>query len=276
MSVGSVSAKNFSVANDLNQSVMVKIEELELELQQSKHLCQIVPQGCLAGFDIYFTSRHIGKVKRVFVWKINGIHISKVVVTAEVVPIELVMSTKELIMEFPENSLSPTLTSNFVLQNPGNAPADFLWGSAGAFQCNPETGSIGAGDSSVITVTWSPLTGKRNEEELGLHITGGVDQSLRVVGLLKEVKAEFEQKRINLGVMAVGTEKVVTAQIRNTGQHALVFFLNPIDERLGIRASPEEEVILPGESATITLSVTPKGATTYDNTVISAKTLGVP
>ena len=274
MSVGSVSAKNFSVANDLNQSVMVKIEELELELQQSKHLCQIVPQGCLAGFDIYFTSRHIGKVKRVFVWKINGIHISKVVVTAEVVPIELVMSTKELIMEFPENSLSPTLTSNFVLQNPGNAPADFLWGSAGAFQCNPETGSIGAGDSSVITVTWSPLTGKRNEEELGLHITGGVDQSLRVVGLLKEVKAEFEQKRINLGVMAVGTEKVVTAQIRNTGQHALVFFLNPIDERLGIRASPEEEVILPGESATITLSVTPKGATTYDNTVISAKIRG--
>jgi hypothetical protein len=44
VSVGSVSAKNFSVANDLTQSVMVKVEELDVELQQSKHLCQIIPQ----------------------------------------------------------------------------------------------------------------------------------------------------------------------------------------------------------------------------------------
>jgi hypothetical protein len=213
-------------------------------------------------------------VKKVFVWKINNIHVNKVVVTAEVVPIELLMSTQELVMEFPDNSLAPTLMSNFVLTNPGNAPADFLWGSAGAFQVSPETGTINPGDSSVITVTWSPLTGKRNEEELGLHITGGVDQSLKVIGVLKEVKAEFEQKRINLGVMAVGTEKTVTAQIRNTGTHPLVFFLNPIDERLGIHASPEEDTIPAGECATITISVTPKAATTYDNTSISAKIRG--
>lgn len=44
VNVGSVTAKNFSVANDLNQSVMVKVEELDQELQQSKHLCQIIPQ----------------------------------------------------------------------------------------------------------------------------------------------------------------------------------------------------------------------------------------
>lgn len=274
MSVGSSVAKNFSVSNDLTQSVLVKIEECDGELSQSKPLCQIIPQGCLAGFDIYFSSRHIGKVKKVFVWRINGIHVAKVVVTAEVVPIELLMNVQELTMEFPADSLAPTLSSNFVLSNPGNAPADFLWGSAGAFQVIPETGTINPGDSSVITVTWSPLSGKRNEEELGLHITGGVDQALKVSGLLKETKAEFEQKRINLGLMAVGTEKVVTTQLRNTGAYPLVYFLNPIDERLGIRASPEEQMVLPGEVANITVSVTPRAATSYDNTSISAKIRG--
>ena len=58
------------------------------------------------------------------------------------------------------------------------------------------------GKSTVISVKWTPLTGKRNEEELGLHITGGLDQTLQVVGLLKETKAEFAEKRANLGVMA--------------------------------------------------------------------------
>lgn len=274
VSVGSAVAKNFSVSNDLTQSVLVKIEELDGELSQSKPLCQIIPQGCLAGFDIYFSSRHIGKVKKVFVWRINGIHVAKVVVTAEVVPIELLTSVNELVMEFPADSLAPTLSSNFVLSNPGNAPADFLWGSAGAFQVIPETGTINPGDSSVIMVTWSPLSGKRNEEELGLHITGGVDQAIKVTGLLKETKGEFEQKRINLGVMAVGTEKIVTTQLRNTGAYPLVYFLNPIDERLGIRASPEEQMVLPGEVATITVSVTPRSATSYDNTSISAKIRG--
>jgi len=274
VSVGSTSAKSFSVANDLNQSVVVRVEELEAELSQSKHLCQVVPQGCLAGFDICFISRHVGKVKKVFQWKINSMHVSKVVVTAEVVPIELIMGVAELLMEFPFDSLEPSLCADLTLYNPGNAAADFLWGSAGAFRCSPETGSIGAGDTSVITVTWSPLSGKRNEEELGLHITGGVDQTLRVRGVMKETRAEFAEKRISLGTMAVGTEKVVHATVKNTGEHPLVYFLNPLDERLGIKASPEEELVLPGESATITLRITPASATTYDNVQISARVRG--
>ena len=274
MSVGSLSAKNFSVSNDLKQSVMVKVDELELELQQSKHLCQIIPQGAVAGFDIYFQSRQIGKFRKTFQWQINGQHTSKVVVIADVVPIELLMSQEQLVMEFPYNSLQPTLTSEIVLTNPGNAPADFLWGSAGAFQCSPDGGTISPGKSTVIAITWSPLSGKRNEEELGLHITGGVDRTLKVTGVMKETKAEFQDKRISLGVMAVGTEKVVTALLKNTSSNPLVYFLNPIDERLGIKASPEEALVLPGETAKITLSITPRAAMNYDNTTISAKIRG--
>lgn len=272
--MGSLSAKNFSISNDLNHAIIVKVEELEPELQHSKALCQIIPSGCVAGFDIYFSSKNLGKFKKAFTWKINGIHTNKVFVMAEVVPIELEMSRTDLIMEFPAESVQPTLTQDIMLTNPGNASADFLWGSAGAFQCNPEKGSIAAGKSAVISITWSPLSGKRSEEELGLHVTSGIDQTLRVRGILKETKADFVEKRLLLGTMAVGTEKKLIAQIRNSGEHPLSFFINPLDERLGISLTPERECILPGEILPLNITIIPKFAMNYDNTTISAKVLG--
>jgi hypothetical protein len=120
--VGSVMPKCFAVLNGLKQSILVGIEDLEVELQQSKALQQIIPAGCMAGFDISFSSRVLGKVKKAFTWKINGIHLFMVHITADVVPIELQLNKRELIMEFPSDLLKPTLTSEVVLTNPGNIP----------------------------------------------------------------------------------------------------------------------------------------------------------
>eukprot|EP01038_Epipyxis_sp_PR26KG_P008960 gene8960-12082_t len=274
VNVGSLTAKNFVVSNDLKHSVLIRLEDLEPELQQSKYLCQMIPEGCVAGFDIYFSSRTVGKFKKPFTWKINGKHSFKVFAVAEVIPIELVMSKSQLTFEFPDHSLMPSLTQDILLTNPGNASAEFLWGSVGAFTCTPDKGTINPGKSTVISVKWTPVTGKRNEEELGLHITGGLDQTLNVAGILKETKAEFGDKRVALGVMAVGTEKIVTCQIKNTGTNPLVYFINPIDARLGIQVSPLVESILPGESSQLTISITPKSAISYDNMGLSARVRG--
>jgi hypothetical protein len=252
----------------------VKIEDLEIELQQSKALCQIIPEGCLAGFDIYFCSRTLGKMKKSFTWKINDIHVFKVHIIAEVVPIEVQMSKSELVMEFPVDSLKPTLSSDIILTNPGNAYADFLWGSAGAFTCDPEKGSIAPGKSVVVSITWDPHSSKRTEEELGLHITGGIDQVLKVRGILPETKAEFSDKKINLGTMAVGTEKEVITSVLNSGQNPLVYFVNPFDAQLGFKIEPSEGCINPGESAELKMIITPRIARSYDNLTLTAKIRG--
>eukprot|EP01033_Poteriospumella_lacustris_P004189 gene4189-2988_t len=272
--VGSVTAKNFVAFNNLHHALLVTVEELDLELQQSRALAQVIPPNCMAGFDLCFSSRVVGKVKKTFTWKVNGLHQFKVLVLAEVLPIELVLNKSELVMEFPLDSLKPTLTTEVILTNPGNAHAEFLWGSVGAFTCDPERGTIPPGKSSVVSITWDPLSGKRPEEELGLHITGGVDQVLKVRGVLKDTKAEFADKRLSLGVMAVGTEKTLVTSIHNSGAHEVVFFLQPLDAALGIRLEPTEAMILPGESADITITVTPKSARNYDNTTIHAKLRG--
>jgi len=274
VNVGSLSAKNFVVSNDLKRSVLVKIEDLEPELQQSKALSQVIPEGCVAGFDVYFCSRTIGKFKRSFTWKINGFHSSKCFVLADVVPIELVLSKQVITMEFAQDSLMSSLTQEILITNPGNAHGEFLWGNAGAFHCTPERGTINPGKSTVVAIRWTPSSGKRNEEELGLHVTGGLDQTLKVIGVLKETKAEFIEKRLSLGVMAVGTEKTVTAHIKNVSLNPLVFFVNSIDDKLGLTVSPMVESILPGEKVAITLSFIPRYAMSYDNLSISAKIRG--
>jgi hypothetical protein len=117
--VSSLSFKNFVISNDLKQCVLVRVEDLEPELSQSKALCQVIPGGAIAGFDIYFSSRVVGKFKKAFTWKINGIHTAKVTILAEVVPMELHMSKSHLEMEFAADSLEPTLSSELSLTNPG-------------------------------------------------------------------------------------------------------------------------------------------------------------
>ena len=145
VSINSVVAKNFAVTNDLTHSFRVSISDLEPELNQSKPDAQVLPKGAVAGFDIIFCSKVLGKYKKTFTWSINGRHSFKVAVIAEVVPIQLVMNVDKLILAFPEDSLEQTISKNIVLNNPGNAPAEFLWGNAGSFTCKPDKGIIDPG-----------------------------------------------------------------------------------------------------------------------------------
>ena len=106
----------------------------------------------------------------------HAIRFHQVLVVAEVVPIELVASKKNVVLEFSETSLEPSVSCDITLSNPGNATAEYLWGNSGAFECRPEKGSIRPGQTAVVSVVWTPAPGKRNDEEIGLHIPNGIDQ----------------------------------------------------------------------------------------------------
>eukprot|EP00981_Chlorochromonas_danica_P012362 scaffold4845_cov159-Ochromonas_danica.AAC.14 len=95
-----------------------------------------------------------------------------------------------------------------------------------------------------------------------------------VRGVLKETKAEFSTKRMNLGVMAVGTEREIPLQISNIGENPLVYFINRLDDQLGISVEPWEGILMPGEKSDITVKIIPKAPRSYDNEVITAKIRG--
>ena len=272
--VGSLTAKSFCITNEFSQAVLVKVEGFEVESKQSKPDTQIVPAGAVAGFDIYFTSKMLGKYKKSFSYKVNGRYTYKVDIVAEVVPIELEMNKTEMTMEFPDDSLEPTLSQDLFLKNPGNAVADFLWGSSGAFVCKPDKGSINPGQVAIISIVWTPSGDKRNKEELALNVTGGLDKTITVTGIIKEVKASFEEKRLSLGLIAVGAETKLKTTIKNWGVNSAVFFVDNLDDALGIRVNPERGIIPPGESIRMEVIVTPKKAMSYDNAHLSVSIRG--
>lgn len=274
--INSVTAKNFAITNDLQQCVLIKLESnsFEPELRQSRPEAQVVPGGAAAGFDIYFQCHDLGKYKKTFSWSINGNHTYKVGVVAEVVPIELKLDKTKLMMEFPEDSMDKSISEDVVLHNPGNAVAEFLWGANGAFQCFPERGVIDPGQSAVIKVQWTPKQGKSNEDELGLHISGGLDQTLKVIGEVKEAKADFDNKKLSMGIVAVGMEVKMVTNLKNTSANPCVFHFDAVDEKYGLVIRPESGRILPGESFQICVTVNPKAPMSYENVTISADIRG--
>jgi hypothetical protein len=273
--VGSSTTKSFSVTNELAGSCMIKLEELEPEMRQSKPDCQVIPAGAVAGFDMSFTSKTLGEYKKSFSWNLNGQHVFRVVVLAEVVPIECDMSKSELHFEFPDSSTEGHMAQDVMLKNTGNSVAEFLWGSSGAFECKPDKGSINPGQTAIISVVWTPAFGRRNEEELGLHIPGGVDQTLKVTGTVYSTKMAFDKPKLSFGTVAVGTEKEMTIRLKNQGAHSGVYFVDGLDERQGIRINPDRAVVPAGGSVEIAVTVAPKQAMSYDSVQVQLAIRGL-
>lgn len=272
--IGSQSWRNFCITNDLSQSILVKIDDFEPESKASKPDVQIVPAGAEAGFDIAFKSKILGKYKKTFTYKINGHYAFKVSIVAEVVPIALEMSKSELLMEFPDESIEPSLSHDLMLKNPGNAIAEYFWVSNGAFVCRPDRGSIHPGQAAITTIIWTPAAEKRNKEELELNVTGGVVKTLVVSGMIKEAKAAFLEKKLSFGTVAVGVQTKLKASIVNTGSNAAVYFVDPSEDKLGISVIPEKGIIPPGETVKLEVIVLPKTAMNYENAQISVKVRG--
>lgn len=142
ITVNSVNFKNFAVCNTLQRSVLIELSDFDQELSQSKPTSQIVPAGSTAGFDIIFTCREEGKYHGSFNVHFNGHHSTKVAVSADLSPLELTVDKKLVKFAFLDSSLESSVEEDIVLSNPGNASAEFLWGSAPSFKCSPERGMI--------------------------------------------------------------------------------------------------------------------------------------
>lgn len=296
--IGSTSVKNFVVFNPLKHAILVEIDDLDNELKgHSKGLKQIIPENSLAGFDIGLSCRNLGKFKSSFTWKINGLHSFKVQVQAEVTPILVEINEKELEYRFSPENLSSSLTQFIELYNPGNAPAEFLWGTVAGYTIVPDKGSVPAGKTLKIAITWDSLAPtKRNlkpvvpngasskdedlieedydEVEIGLLITNGIDQIVKIKSYLSRVKLELSEKKIPLGMMAVGTTQPATFSIKNIGRSPAVYFFQGLDDSFGIQATPATSSLPIGGVQEVSLFITPKQARNYDNTLVTFKVRG--
>lgn len=274
VNVNSRSVRSFSVVNDLAQSILVAVAFDCDELRSSGPASQVLPPGAVAGFDVVLRPTKVQEFRHAVPYVINDTHTFKFTVAADVVPVALVLSRDELFFRFPSDSLAASLTERLVLENPGNAPAEFAWSTRGGpFSVTPASGTVPAGSSLELQVTFSPFHRCELEEALVLHVNGGTDEHVLCVGELEETRCAFVEKRADFGIVAVGQAYEQVVQLKNTGRHRAAVWAEVALP--GLRVTPERAHLLPGEGKHFTLHLMPPVPRTLDGTADAVVTMHV-
>jgi hypothetical protein len=263
--VNSVTAKNFAVSNDLPRCVLVAMGKLDNEVEASVPASQVIPSGATAGFDITFQSAHEGKFKKSVQWIVNSKHTFKFTILAQVVPVSILLNTQELKMSFSDQSLDSSVSEIVTMENPGNAPAEFLWTSRRAFTVKPERGEIPAWSTAEVEVTWTPSPAYKNAEVLNLHVPGGEDVELSVEGQIQEARCKFAQQELDCGMLAVGIESEHTVKLKNVGKSPAVVSVDNFPEGTGIVCKPDKARIAPGQFLEFKLTIKPPMPRKYED-----------
>ncbi|NXV04029.1 CFA47 protein, partial [Cettia cetti] len=160
--VYSTTTKELHIINNLSVHIWIQIEVEVAELQETSPLSQVVPPLTKTHIPVVFETSTVGMFKNSFSYKINKQHVGHVLVVAKAMPIELQLSTKELILTPVPGCLAGTEFRRTVrVCNPRNHPAGFTWRPVtgerkSAFTIKPTRGFVEPYSDVECEVVWHP------------------------------------------------------------------------------------------------------------------------
>ncbi|NXA95786.1 CFA47 protein, partial [Melanocharis versteri] len=160
--VYSTTTKELHIINNLSVHIWIQIEIDVAELQETSPLSQVVPPLTKTHIPVVFETITVGMFKSSFSYKINNQHIGHVLVIAHAMPIELQLSTRELILSPVPGCLAGTEFRRTVrVCNPRNHPAGFTWRPVtgdrkSAFTIRATRGFVEAYSDVECEVVWHP------------------------------------------------------------------------------------------------------------------------
>ncbi|NXD02891.1 CFA47 protein, partial [Certhia familiaris] len=160
--VYSTTTKELHIINNLSVHIWIQIEIEVAELQETSPLSQVVPPLTKTHIPVVFETATVGMFKTSFSYKINKQHTGHVLVVAHAMPIELQLSTGELILSPVPGCLAGTEFRRTVrVCNPRNHPAAFSWRPVtgdrkSTFSIKPIRGFVEAYSDVECEVVWHP------------------------------------------------------------------------------------------------------------------------
>ncbi|NXU42120.1 CFA47 protein, partial [Drymodes brunneopygia] len=160
--VYSTTTRELHIINNLSVHIWIQVEIEVAELQDTSPLSQVVPPLTKTHIPVVFETVTVGMFKSSFSYKINNQHIGHVLVIAHAKPIELHLSTRELIVSPVPGCLAGTEFRRTVrVCNPRNHPAGFTWRPVtgdrkSAFTIKPTRGFVEAFSDVDCEVVWHP------------------------------------------------------------------------------------------------------------------------
>ncbi|XP_066033096.1 cilia- and flagella-associated protein 47 [Chamaea fasciata] len=271
--VYSTTTKELHIINNLSVHIWIQIEVEVPELQETSPLSQVVPPLTKTHIPVVFETTTVGMFKSSFSYKINKQHTGYVLVVAHAMPIELQLSTKELILSPVPGCLAGTEFRRTVrVCNPRNHPVDFTWRPVtedrkSAFTIKPTRGFVEPYSDVECEVVWHPGFNTPETGQFILCVRKGNTINLKCSAKFGTTTVQFVAQSISFTHSPIGFTTCKTASILNTGYNHAYFQVHDTNPLPEMKITPSEGVIPVGGVADLKISFTPKTHMTFDKKV---------
>uniref|UniRef100_U3JFX4 Cilia and flagella associated protein 47 n=1 Tax=Ficedula albicollis TaxID=59894 RepID=U3JFX4_FICAL len=271
--VHSTTTKELHIINNLSVHIWIQIEIEVAELQETSPLSQVVPPLTKTHIPVVFETTTVGMFKTCFNYKINNRHIGHVLVMAHAMPIELELSTRELILSPVPGCLAGTEFRNTItVCNPRNHPASFTWRPVtgdrkSAFTVKPTRGFVEPYSDVECEVVWHPGFNTPETGQFLLCVRKGNSVNLKCSAKFGTAKVQFMAQNISFTRSPIGVTTCKTARILNTGYNHAYFQVVDSNPLPGMKITPSVGVVPVGGVADLKISFTPKTYMNFDKKV---------
>ncbi|XP_023779114.1 cilia- and flagella-associated protein 47 [Cyanistes caeruleus] len=271
--VYSTTTKELHIINNLSVHIWIQIEIEVEELRETSPLSQVVPPLTKTHIPVVFETTTVGMFKRSLSYKINNRHIGHVLVVARAMPIELQLSTRELILTPVPGCLAGTEFRRTVrVCNPRNYPASFSWKSVtgdrkSAFTIKPIRGFVEAYSDVECEVVWHPGFNTLETGQFILSVRKGNSIHLKCFAKFGTTRVQFMAQNISFFHSPIDFTTCKTATILNTGHNHAYFQVLDTNPLPGMKITPSVGVIPVGGVADLKISFSPKTHMNFDKKV---------
>ncbi|XP_052530326.1 cilia- and flagella-associated protein 47 [Tympanuchus pallidicinctus] len=271
--VHSTTVRKLHIINNLLVHIWIQIEIEIDELEILGPLCQVVPPLTKTFIPVEFEAKFCGMFKKSFTYTINKKHPGHVLVIANVVPVELHLSARELILNPIPGYLEETEFRTTVrVCNPGNCSAEFTWipittQKGTAFSIQPTKGFVEPFSDLECEVVWHPGFNSAEAGEFALCVHKGNTTNLKCLAKFGPTKVRFMEQWVPFSHCALALPTCKTAVLCNIGYNHAYFQVIDSNPLPGMVITPFEGVVPVGGCADLKISFTPNAKMNFDTRV---------
>ena len=222
VSVGSSSKQHLIVTNPLETPIHVVLGTLNpAELRKSTHVSQVIPPLSKARFPLIFNASDVRSISNERVdYCINSSHVLSFGITANVVNVNLDLSSDDLHFDFSPDAWTNHVDKVLFMSNNNKFPVEYQIASdASTFTVTPMVGTVKPNSSGEVTVRWSPVldgsaAGSSQQGQLHLTLAGSdFPRRIQLHGQLPEGGLKLKDKAIAAGKVPCGIPQTLRIQV---------------------------------------------------------------
>ncbi|XP_030161624.1 cilia- and flagella-associated protein 47 [Lynx canadensis] len=267
--VNSTNTRLLHVVNMLPMHILIQLDINLKELQKTNQFSYVIPPTASTYISVVFESPTIGKFWKSFTFTVNNIPGGHILVMAVVMPVELELSSKELVLRPHGFSVKTCFMGTVGLYNHQNYFAKFEWQPVNtergmSFSIRPAKGTVEPYSSLQCEVTWQPGFSSPERGEFVLHVNEGNTMTLKCVAQVGHTKVVFLEPRILFSNSPQGLTTWRKAILHNVGQNHAYFKVCDQSLLSTINIVPSQGIIPFGGLTVLNISCTPTVAEKFD------------